>query len=29
MLREIRKNLETNDNENTMHPIVWDAAKAG
>ena len=25
---EIKKYLETNDNENTMTPNLWDAAKA-
>ena len=25
---EIKKYLETNDNENTMTQILWDAAKA-
>ena len=25
---EIKKHLETNDNENTMIQILWDAAKA-
>ena len=27
--KEIKKYLETNDNENTMTQIQWDAAKAG